>query len=224
MSLLNDKRNALIETYHYLCRRAARKFVRDRSDRGDFEQVAAIGLIKAADRYRESLGTPFEAYAWTLILGELMHYVRDNERTLRIPRRLRELDRKWTAMEQRLTGMLGREPQAREVSEALSLLPDQERELAMFRRSGATVSVETLHPRDHGELAYTLDEHFDRWMLEPAMQQLTALEREILIEIYECETPVITLAERLGYSRRHITRIHRAALDKLLPFARLASA
>ena len=49
-------------------------------DRADLEQVAAIGLIKAVDRYDCAQAAPFEAYAWLLVLGELMHYVRDSER------------------------------------------------------------------------------------------------------------------------------------------------
>jgi RNA polymerase sigma factor (sigma-70 family) len=49
-------------------------------ERGDLEQVAAIALIKAFDRYDESLRTPFEAYAWISIVGELMNYLRARKR------------------------------------------------------------------------------------------------------------------------------------------------
>ena len=55
-------RNALVDAHWYLCRRGARKFYRGSVDRCDLEQVAAIGLIKACDRYDPSVATPFEAH------------------------------------------------------------------------------------------------------------------------------------------------------------------
>ena len=92
---LNDRtkenRDRLFARYHYLCARAARKFCRRGADRADLEQIAAIGLLKACDRYDGRLKTPFEAFAWLFVIGELMHYVRDQERLVRAPRRLRAL-------------------------------------------------------------------------------------------------------------------------------------
>jgi len=48
-------------------------------DKADLHQIAAIGLIKACDRYNPGVATPFEAFAWLFIIGELMHFVRDGE-------------------------------------------------------------------------------------------------------------------------------------------------
>ncbi len=76
-----DRRNEVVTAYRYLCIRGAKKFARPESDRADLEQVAAIGLIKACNYYNASFDTPFEAYAWMMIVGELMHYVRDHERS-----------------------------------------------------------------------------------------------------------------------------------------------
>jgi RNA polymerase sigma factor (sigma-70 family) len=73
-------RERLVAKYWYLCRRAARRFRRCGLERGELEQVGAIGLIKAVDRYRSPHGTPFEAFASLLVRGELMHYVRDGGR------------------------------------------------------------------------------------------------------------------------------------------------
>lgn len=73
-------REQMILSYHYLCKRGARKFLRSDVERGDLEQVAAIALIKACDRYDGSLPTPFEAYAWISIVGELMNHLRARKR------------------------------------------------------------------------------------------------------------------------------------------------
>ncbi len=83
-----DRRNAVVDAHRYLCSRGARKFKRAHNDRADLEQVAAVGLIKAATNYRADMQTPFQAYAWIMIVGELMHYVRDHERMVRAPRAL----------------------------------------------------------------------------------------------------------------------------------------
>jgi RNA polymerase sigma factor (sigma-70 family) len=63
------RRERIVAQYWYLCRRAARRFMRRGLDSADLEQVGAIGLIKAADRYDPLQKAPFEAYAWLLIVG-----------------------------------------------------------------------------------------------------------------------------------------------------------
>ncbi len=220
----SESRQRLIEEHHYLCPRAARKFWRKGLDKRDLEQVAAIGLIKAADRYDLENGTPFEAYAWVMVLGELMHYVRDGERVVRAPRRLHELDRRWLAAERDLWISLGREPEAAEIGAVIGATAEEQREISRYRRNTAMLSVETLRPFEHKALSYTLDRQLDRLDVQHALAQLTSLERRIIVEIYELDTPLADLAERLGYSRRHLSRLHRGALKKLSPYARPQSA
>jgi RNA polymerase sigma-B factor len=208
-------RDNLITSYRPLCSRAARKFVRSGNERSDLEQVAAIGLIKAADRFDPALGAPFAAYAWSLILGELMHYVRDNERTVRAPRRLRELERRWSVAERELCIELGREPNDGEVAAALSLTERQADEIRRYRYCGAIRYTEELGPSEQLAHSYTIDEHLDRLSLQPALALLTELERTVIQEIYERDIPIGEVADQLGYSRRHITRLHQSALKKL---------
>ena len=224
MIAVKASREAIIEGHHYLCARAARKFFRDGVERADLEQIAAIGLIKAADRYDERQGTPFEAYAWVLILGELMHYVRDTERLLRVPRKIRDLERRWAGAERELWTVLAREPKPGEISQMLGLTPDEEREVQRYRQARSVLSMEMLQPYEHQVLSYTIDRQLDRLMIEDGLDMLSTVEREILIEIYERDTPVQEIAKRLGYSRRHIARLHREALKKLSPFTRPISA
>jgi RNA polymerase sigma-B factor len=217
VSAVKASREAIIEGHHYLCARAARKFFRDGVERADLEQIAAIGLIKAADRYDEAQGTPFEAYAWVLILGELMHYVRDTERILRAPRKIRDLERRWSVAERELWSVLAREPRASEVANFLGLTAEEEREVQRYRQARAVLSMDALHPHEHQMPSYTIDRQLDRLMLESSMSGLSSVEREILIEIYQRDTPVQEIAQRLGYSRRHIARMHKEALKKLSP-------
>lgn len=224
MNAEKNDRDAIITEHHYLCVRGARKFLRDGVDRRDLEQVAAIGLIKATDRFDPALGTPFEAYAWMLVIGELMHYVRDTERVLRVPRRIRDLDRRSAAGERALTAALGRTPQLAELCAFTGATAQELGEVFRFREERVPLSMEGLRPYEQAELSYTIDRHVDNLAIEALLSGLTDLERQIVREIYENDTPVGELAKRLGYSRRHVTRLHRNALRKLAPAARPMSA
>jgi RNA polymerase sigma-B factor len=113
--------DALFEAHRYLCRRGARRFVRGGLDRTDLEQVAAIGLLKACRRYDAQMQTPFEAFAWLLILGELMHHVRDFEHLVRPPRWVRTLEPRYAAALERLQQRLHREPNDAEMADELNV-------------------------------------------------------------------------------------------------------
>jgi RNA polymerase sigma-B factor len=184
-------------------------------DRADLEQVGAIGLIKAIDRYDPSQRAPFEAYAWLLVLGELMHYVRDCERILRAPRSVRDLDRRWTIAEQQLSATLGREPIEGEVVRRIGATPDEVREIRAYRASNQVISFENARDAQRRAAPYAIDEVLDRMTVEAILQGLSPLQRQIVRSIYVEGVTIVDLAARLGYSRRHVTRLHRAAIERL---------
>lgn len=210
-----DERERLVAEYWYLCRRGARRFVRRGLDRADLEQVAAIGLIKAIDRYDATLAAPFEAYAWLLVLGELMHYVRDSERIIRAPRGVRELERRWSAAESALWPLLGREPTERDIACFVGASPAQVSEVREYRATDRIVSFEVLGGAEQRILPSALDEILDRLTVERILGGLSPLQRQIVRSIHLEGVSVVDLARRLGYSRRHVTRLHRAAIERL---------
>ncbi len=219
-----EDRERLIAEHRYLCRRAARRFLRPSLDRADLEQVAAIGLIKAVDRYDTSQATPFEAYAWLLVLGELMHYVRDGERILRAPRRIRDLERHWVAAERELWTLLGREPRDADVARYINATPAQERDVREYRASGRVVSFELLPASTPQHVSHPFEAVIDKMTLERMLSVLPPLEMQIVRSIHIEGTTVVDLAKRLGYSRRHLTRLHRMAMARLRSHAATASA
>jgi RNA polymerase sigma factor (sigma-70 family) len=210
-----EHRERLVEEYRYLCVRAARRFVRPNLDRADLEQVATIGLIKGVDRYDPSQQTPFEAYAWVLILGELMHYVRDSERMVRAPRRLRDLERRWVSAERELWNVLGREPQEEDIARHVGASHADRRDVREFRASNSVVSFELLPPQLQSEATIPFDEVIDRLTLEQLLRRVSPLEATIVRSIHLEGATMVDLARRLGYSRRHLTRLHRAAIERL---------
>lgn len=208
-------RERLVAEYWYLCRRAARRFMRRGLDRADLEQVGAIGLLKAVDRYDSSQSAPFEAYAWLLVVGELMHYIRDCERLLRAPRTVRELERRWAAAERKLWPALGREPSEREIARSIGATPVDAREIRAYRASAKVVPFEMAGGNERRVPACAIDDLLDRLTVERMLKTLSPLERRIVIAIHLDGVSVVDLATRLGYSRRHVTRLHRAAMERL---------
>ncbi|HTU82069.1 MAG TPA: sigma-70 family RNA polymerase sigma factor [Candidatus Acidoferrales bacterium] len=212
---LPEHRERVVEEYWYVCRRAARRFVRPGLERADLEQIAGIGLVKAADRYDAGQTTPFEAYAWLLAMGELMHYVRDNERLMRAPRRVQDLDRRWSVAERELAPLLGREPLETEIAARVNATPADRNEIRAYRASRTIASLELVPAARTRFSCEALDGVLDRICVEGVLASLTPLERKIVRSIHLEETPMSVLAKRLGYSRRHLTRLHRRALDRL---------
>ena len=209
------QRDSLVAHYWYLCRRAARRFMRRGLDRVDLEQIAAIGLLKAIDRYDPSEPAPFEAYAWLMILGELMHWVRDGERLLRAPRAIRELERRWSRAERRVCMTLEHGPTEEEVARQIGATPDQIKEVRAFRASNRVLSFELLNEQDPRISPYDIDDVLDRLTVERILAGLSPLEQRIVRAIHLDGVTVVELAARLGYSRRHMTRLHRCALERL---------
>lgn len=212
-----ENRDRLFARYHYLCPRAARKFCRRGADRGDLEQIAAIGLLKACDRYDGRLKTPFEAFAWLFVVGELMHHVRDHERLVRAPRRLRDLDRRFQEAHDAMTAQAHREPSMYEVAQRLQLTLREVEELALYRAQAVPESLDALRPHELQPCSYTLEEREDRMIAQIALARLTTAERAIILALYAKGYSQVEISERLGYSRRHISRLHRAALRKMQP-------
>jgi RNA polymerase sigma-B factor len=212
---LPRERERLVAEYWYLCRRAARRFMRRGLDRADLEQTGAIGLIKAVDRFDPRQRAPFEAYAWLLVVGELMHYVRDSERVLRAPRGVREAERRWSAAERQLWSALGREPRESDVAQRVGATAVEVREIRAYRASNRVLSFDVLPLSDHRTVGRAIDEMLDRMTVEEILAQLPPLERRIVHAVHLEGLPIVEVARQLGYSRRHVTRLHRGALDRL---------
>jgi len=203
----------LVTTYHYLCLRGARKFWRSGLERSDLEQVAAIGLIKASRRYDERMRTPFEAYAWLLIVGELMHHVRDHERPVRLPRSLCALERPYVRAHDALQGRLGREPRDDEVARELGVLVSVVRELRRMRDVAVIAGLDAveLHaPAQDGALGVE-----DRLLVDSAFRALSILERRIIVGVYLLGLSQLELGRRLGISPKRVSRAHHGALRRM---------
>lgn len=218
---LNDRtlenRDAVIVAHLYLCRRGARKFRRTGSDACDLEQVAAIGLLKAATTYRRERTTPFEAYAWLLIVGELMHYVRDSERLVRIPRALRALDRRYVSVWEAVAADEQAEPGTQRIARALGV------PIATVDALQALHAPVTESPRPAADAFDTVIvapcgvSVEDRLTLRMAVEALSEREQIIVLGTFAAGLSQLEVARRLGLSQSQVSKLLSKALVKLAP-------
>lgn len=209
-------RDAVIASHMYLCKRGARKFRRSYSDPADLEQVAAMGLVKATDSYRAERTTPFEPYAWIVMVGELMHYVRDSEHAVRLPRWLRALDRRYVATWEILAARQHAEPTPHQLADALDVGLDVIEQLQTLRR-GTSSDADVRGGSRFDAIAapargISLD---DRLTLRVAVEQLDERERVIVLGTYGAGLSQAEVAHMLGLSQSQISKLLARALGKL---------
>jgi len=213
-------RDAVIDAYRYLCLRGARKFRRSESDPADLEQVAAVGLIKATDSYCAARSTPFEAYAWLMIVGELMHYVRDHERAIRVPRTLRTLERRYVAVWEEIAARSQAEPTTAQLAAALRVTPRTIEELRAMRRGNRAAEPDP-HSR-RAELqcdalpaamdGLSID---DRLTVRSAIDALEHRERTVVLGTYAVGLSQSEIGAIIGLSQSQVSKILGRALGKL---------
>jgi RNA polymerase sigma-B factor len=215
-----ERRNAVVDAYRHLCVRGARKFKRNGNDRADLEQVAAVGLIKAADYYRAEMLTPFEGYAWIMIVGELMHYVRDHERLVRIPRPLRALEKRYLEAWDVFCAAHHREPTTLELAAALGITVEAVVELRGLRRADHIPLPDQASSDGPERVELLADPRAEvaieqRVAIALALEELGERERTIVLGTYGAGLTQTELGERLGLSQSHISKVLARALGKL---------
>jgi RNA polymerase sigma-B factor len=215
-----ERRNAVVDAYRSLCVRGARKFRRAGNDRADLEQVAAIGLIKAAEYYRAEMRTRFESYANVMILGELMHHVRDHERIVRVPRSLHALEKRSAQIWDEFCAAHHREPTTAEIAAALGISPGLAAELRGLRRSDRTPLPEPGSQEGPERVELLADAPRgvsveERLLLTSALDKLGERERTIVVGTYGAGLTQAELGRRLGLSQSHVSKLLARALGEL---------
>jgi RNA polymerase sigma-B factor len=209
-------RDAVIAAHMYLCKRGARKFRRSGSEPADLEQVAAIGLVKAAGAYLAERTTPFEAYAWIVIVGELMHYVRDCERAIRLPRWLRAVDRQYLRAWEALAAHQQAEPTMRQLADALDVDLEVVGQLQALRGGDGCIDERSAPPRIDGLPApaagVSLEE---RLTIVMAIDELTEREKTIVLGTFGAGLSQAEIAALLRVSQSQVSKILARALGKL---------
>jgi RNA polymerase sigma-B factor len=190
----------------------------------DLMQVASLGLVNAIDRYDPGRGAPFRAFAAPTILGELKRHFRDRVWTVRVPRGLKERIAEVEEAITKLTGTLQRSPSVQEVAEKLGL--DQLEVLEAMEASDTRNPLSLDHPGPAdaeegppGEWVGEEDDRYeivvDRASVEGVLPMLSERERLVLRLRFVEDWTQSQIAERIGCSQMHVSRILRRTLQKI---------
>jgi RNA polymerase sigma-B factor len=215
-------RNSLIERHMPLARSLAAQYRHAREPFDDLVQVANLGLVKAVDRFDPDRGIAFTSYAVPTILGELKRHFRDRTWTIHFSRGVQESIARVERSTEALRAELGHEPSAREVAERCGLTVEDVLEARMANTASRTASLDAPVLREDSELNDVLgryDAGLDRvedavW-LEQLAGALSAREREILRLRFVEDLVQREIAERVGISQMHVSRVLRQALAHL---------
>jgi RNA polymerase sigma-B factor len=218
-------RRQLIERYLPLARSLARRYERRGESMDDLVQVASVGLVKAIDRFDPERGLSFSSYAVPTMLGELRRYFRDTGWALHVPRQMQERVLEVNAAVERLSRDLGRSPSPQQVANELELPVEEVLEAFAANAAYDTSSLDTpLSSRDEegqsiAETLGELDERFElvegRASIGPALETLSERERLILHLRFAEDLTQSEIAERIGVSQMHVSRLIRRALEQV---------
>jgi RNA polymerase sigma-B factor len=218
-------RQELVERFLPLAKKIARRYDYASEPLDDLIQVASLALIKAIDRFDVDRGRAFSSYAVPTILGELKRHFRDSGWALHVPRGMQERALVINTAAARLAGELGRSPTPKEVAAEVGLPPEEVLEGMEAAAAFDTASLEAPRHRsddDDGSFADTLGEYDpgfelveDGAMLGRAFRALPERERSILYQRFAEGLTQLEVAERLGISQMHVSRLQRRALDRI---------
>ncbi|HEX2161887.1 MAG TPA: SigB/SigF/SigG family RNA polymerase sigma factor [Thermoleophilaceae bacterium] len=214
-------REQLIARHLPLVRSLARRYAGRGESLEDIEQVGAIGLIKAIDRFDLEREVSLATYATPNVVGEIKRHFRDKGWAIRVPRSLQELNARMSGAIDDLTGRLGHSPSVAEIAESLGTSKEEVLEAlevgsaytALSLDAGPAGSDEDSDPMETigGEDA-EFDRSEDRATLGPVLDRLPEREREILRMRFEEGLPQTQIAERVGLSQMHVSRLIRRSL------------
>jgi RNA polymerase sigma-B factor len=216
-------RDRAIEAWLPLAKHLAHRYSGRGEPTDDLIQTATVGLIKAVDKFDPERGVDFAGYAIPTIIGEIKRHFRDRTWSIRVPRRLQELRLSITEANSTLTHTLGRSPTVADIAAHLDVTEEEVLEGLEGARAYNATSLSTPISADGTtELGDTLggeDHEFElvdaRIALGPAMADLDPRERKILTLRFYGNLTQTEIAEQIGISQMHVSRLLSRSLLKL---------
>ncbi|MEU6083351.1 SigB/SigF/SigG family RNA polymerase sigma factor [Streptomyces sp. NPDC047108] len=216
-------RQQVVEAWLPMARRLARRFRNRGEPLEDLEQVAALGLVKAVRRYDPGRGLAFASFAVPTVVGEIKRHFRDYTWGVHVPRRVQDARNRVRIARRELSHALdGRAPALVEIAEYTGMTENEVRAGMEALDSYSTLSLDA--PVSDSENAFTLadmlgdqetgyDRIVDRESVRPELASLTDRERDVLYLRFFRNMTQHRIAEEVGVSQMHISRIIRRTCE-----------
>lgn len=214
-----EAENELARRYLSLAHYLASKYRRSSIDTEDLKGAASLALTKAIQRFDPEREVKFSTYASQTIVGELKRYLRDHGSSLHIPRSLSETAVAVRSASERLQHELGRSPTAIQVAETLGIELDDVVEALEYLRT----SVESVDSEDATDATTIVDDLSEQAMsqsldwtsLAEPLKSLSERDRKVVVLRYYSGLSQSQIAEEVGISQMHVSRILKNALTRL---------
>ncbi|WP_329362275.1 RNA polymerase sigma factor SigF [Streptomyces sp. NBC_01483] len=210
-------REQIVEAWLPMADRLAGRFRNRGESLEDLRQVAALGLVKAVDRYDPELGNAFESYAVPTVTGEIKRHFRDHMWTLHVPRRVQDLRNRVRFAAQELSGTISsRRPTVAEIAEHARMSEEDVRAGLEALESFTALSLDAeVSGSDDGyslgdalgSCDPALDVVIDREAVKPRLRALPERERTILYMRFFGDMTQSRIADELGISQMHVSRL-----------------
>jgi RNA polymerase sigma-B factor len=212
-------REELITGYRPVAQHIARRYAYRGENPDDLEQVAALGLVLAVDRFEHDRGIDFLAFAVPTITGEVLRHFRDRAAMIRVPRRLREVQARIYDAAGELGQRLGRAAKPSEIAAALGVGVEVVLDGLAAHGAAHTFSLDEPAWDDgapdarsrFGAVLGCTEPEFDvvehRESLEPLLAELPERERTILLLRFFGGLTQTEIGDRIGISQMHVSRL-----------------
>jgi RNA polymerase sigma-B factor len=192
----------------------------------DLVQVGFMGLLNAVERFDPELGVNFVTFASPTIMGVIKRYLRDHTWALKVPRRMRELGISLRRIRERLESRLGRSPTLGEIAAEAGCSEEKVVEAIELERVYQPASLDSPSSDDgsnEGASAWEaiggtdprLEAIDEREMLRGAIGELDEREQRIIYGRFFGQASQSQVADQLGISQMHVSRLERQALKRL---------
>lgn len=217
--------DGLIRSWLPMARRLAHKYRNRGEDTEDLEQVAALGLTKAVQRYDPTRGHAFESYAVPVITGEIKKHFRDHTWDVHVPRRVQELrNRVRQAVRELEPTTPSGHPSVERLAAHLDLTEEEVRLGLGAMRSYSTHSLDARPsgadaPRTLLETLGEPDQGYERVILRaaiaPWLRRLSERDRHVLYLRFYREMTQGAIADGLGISQMQVSRVLRGTCARI---------
>ena len=215
-------RDALVRRFLPLAEHLARRFAGRGESPEDLAQVASLGLLHAIDRFDPEREVQFSTYAAVTIVGELKRHFRDKGWSVRVPRNLQESAMLVNKTIASLWQEVGRSPTVAEVAVRAQLSEDEVVEAMEAVQAYSASSIDApLNPDGTApsETLGTVDEAYEvseGWLsIAPVLHDLPERERRILYLRFFKNATQTEIAEEVGISQMHVSRLLTQTLAKV---------
>lgn len=209
-----------------LVRRLCKRFNHSGEPMEDLVQIGAIGLLKAIGKYDPARGSDFVAFAIPEIVGEIKNYFRDHGWAVKVPRKLQKQKMAVKRTVEVLTQRLSRSPTIPEIAEATGFSQEEVYDTFELMNYARPLSLDAKLGDNDGRDSYSLldrcgsvDPQFERleyrMTLVKAFDSLNEREKAIIGLKFYGSLSQTKVAERLGISQMHVSRLQRSAINKL---------